>query len=173
MALALLGVAVLAAALLYAWRSELNIRSLGAIGYPGVFLLSFLSSATVLVPLPGFLASAGGGAVWNPAMVGLAAGLGAASGELLGFAAGRVGRASIKGRLGARWNTAEKCLGRFGFWAVLALATIPNPLFDAIGLAAGALAYPAGRFWLAAALGNCLKYVAFAHLGGMVTWPIG
>ncbi len=173
MALALLGIAVLAAALVYAWHSELDLRSLGAFGYPGVFLLAFLSAATVLVPVPGLLATTAGGALWNPAILGLAAGLGAASGEVIGYAAGRAGRLSLQGRLGGRCQTAEKCLGRFGFWAILALATIPNPVFDVIGLAAGALAYPASRFWLAAAIGNCLKYTAFAHLGGMLTWPIG
>lgn len=172
-ALALLGVAVLAAAMVYAWHSELDLRSLSGFGYPGVFLLAFLSAATVLVPVPGLLATAAGGALWNPAVVGLAAGLGAATGELIGYAAGRAGRVSIKGRLGRRWQAAEKYLGRFGFWAILALAIIPNPVFDALGLTAGVLAYPAGRFWIAAAIGNCLKYTAFAHLGGMLTWPIG
>lgn len=171
--LACLGIITMAFGLAYAWNSDVDIRSLGALGYPGFFLLSFLSAATVFVPVPGLLAAAGGGVWWNPVMVGLAAGLGAGSGELLGYAAGRAGEAPIKVFLGRRWESAEVCLRRFGFWAILGLAAMPNPFFDAVGVAAGALAYPAPRFWLAAALGNCLKYVAVAHLGGMVAWPAG
>ena len=168
-ALAVLGVIALASALIYAWLSEIDLRSLEALGYPGVFLLSFLAAATVLVPVPGLLATIGAGAFLNPAAIGLVAGLGAASGELVGYAAGRAGRATIKSHMGQKWHKAEFYLGRFGFWAILALAVVPNPFFDAIGLVAGALAYPVARFWIAAAIGNCVKYMAMAYLGGVIT----
>lgn len=172
-ALAALGIVALATALIYAWRSGVELERLGALGYPGAFLVAFLAAATVLVPVPGFVVIAGAGAIWHPALVGLAAGLGAATGELVGFAAGRTGRAALKGRRGDRWQTAETWLRRFGFWAILALAALPNPFFDALGLAAGALAYPPGRFWLASALGNSLKHVTIAYIGGSIAWPLG
>jgi membrane protein YqaA with SNARE-associated domain len=150
----------------------MELERLRALGYPGTFLVAFLAAATVLVPLPGFVVIAGAGALLHPALVGLVAGLGAATGELVGYTAGRAGRAALTGRRGDRWHTAETWLRRFGFWSILALAAVPNPFFDALGLAAGALAYPTGRFWLASALGNSLKYVAIAYAGGSIPWPL-
>lgn len=170
---AALGVLVLAAALIYAWLSGVELEKLAALGYPGIFVLGFLSAASVLLPVPGLVMAAAAGALWQPALVGLAGGLGAATGELVGYAAGRAGEAPLKARMGGRWHTAEAWLGRFGFWTILVVAAIPNPFFDALGLAAGALAYPLSRFWLAAALGNSLKYVSVAYLGGSITWPLG
>jgi membrane protein YqaA with SNARE-associated domain len=64
-------------------------------------------------------------------------------------------------------------LRRYGFFAVLALALVPNPAFDAVGLLAGSLRYPPGRFWLACALGNSAKYIAVAYLGDVASWWLG
>ncbi len=170
---ALLGVAGLTLVMFYAWASGTDLRALGAFGYPGVFLLAFLSSATVLVPVPGLAFTFGAGAVWHPVIVGIVGGLGAASGEFTGYLVGRAGLCALRPGKGNKWRIAESWLRRFGFWAVLLMAILPNPFFDAIGLAAGALAYPARRFWLAAAAGNCVKYLAIAHFGGMIAWPPG
>ena len=51
-------------------------------------MLSILSNATVLIPLPGVLLTSAMGAVFNPVYVALAAGSGAALGELSGYMAG-------------------------------------------------------------------------------------
>ncbi len=166
-------VVLLTIGILYAWGSGADLRSLGALGYPGVFLLAFLSSATVLLPVPGLAFSLGAGAVWQPIVVGVIGGLGAGAGEMVGYFAGRAGLSVLKKKRGGRWVSVERWLRRFGFWAVLLVAAIPNPLFDALGLAAGALAYPVWRFWLAAAVGNCIKYMAFALIGSGIGWPIG
>lgn len=163
--LAVVFVVALTAAILVAVASGRELQSLGALGYPGVFLTAFLSSATILIPVPGLALTVGAGAVWHPLLIGIMGGAGAAAGEMVGYFAGRAGLSGLKGHRNGRWRTAESWLRRFGFWAILLVAVIPNPFFDALGLVAGALAYPAGRFWVAAAAGNCAKYVAFALLG--------
>ena len=101
-------------------------------------------------------------------MAALIAGPGSALGELVAYVAGRESRA-----IAGDWRTGlvtrlEGWLRRHGFWALLVLATIPNFLFDLVGLAAGSLRYPVRKFLLACLLGNTLKYLFFAYAGGSV-----
>lgn len=157
---------LLAAAGLHAWRSGMEVGQLATLGYPGVFLVMFLSGSSILFPAPGLAAVLAAGIVWNPALVGVSAGLGNATGELIGYSAARAGAAALRGRQPPRWwNTLGEWLIRHGFLAILLLAIIPNPTFDIVGLLAGSLKYPPRRFWLACALGNSLKYMAVAYLG--------
>ncbi|MCJ7625849.1 MAG: hypothetical protein MUO76_20345, partial [Anaerolineaceae bacterium] len=65
-----------------------HIQHLEKYGYPGVFFMNLLSSATVLVPVPGVLVTSAMGAVFNPFWIAVAAGMGAGLGELSGYLAG-------------------------------------------------------------------------------------
>lgn len=173
---ALAGVAVILIVLvaigLYVWRSGRELEELAAIGYPGVFLVMVLSGASIFFPAPGQAAVIAAGALWNPLLVGLAAGLGNATGELTGYAGGRAGAAVLHGRHSPRWwSRLQGWLCRYGFFAVLGLALIPNPAFDAVGLLAGSVGHPPVRhFWLACAIGNSVKYVGVAYLGEVASW---
>lgn len=166
-----LAVALLLAIGLYAWQTGSSLENLSALGYPGVFLIMLLSGASTFFPVGGQAAIMAAGSLWNPILVGLAAGLGNATGELLGYGAGRIGASALEGRaLPKWWFLLRGWLLRYGFFAILALALIPNPVFDALGLLAGSLGYPVRRFWLACLLGNSVKYVGVAYLGDAVSW---
>jgi len=65
-------------------------------GLPGIFLFSLLANATVLLPAPGVFLVFAMGAVLPPVWVGIAAGLGAAVGELFGYLAGFSGQAIVE-----------------------------------------------------------------------------
>jgi len=65
-------------AILYINRSR--VHELEALGYPGVFLISMLSNATLILPVPGVLFTSAMGAVFNPFWVAIAAGTGATIG---------------------------------------------------------------------------------------------
>lgn len=156
---------------LYAWRTGASLEELAALGYPGVFLVMLLSGASVFFPAPGQASVLAAGAVWNPVLVGIAGGLGNSVGELVGYAAGLAGVSTLERRALPRWwAMLQGWLSRYGFFAVLVLAMIPNPAFDAVGLLAGSLRYPVRRFWLACALGNSLKYTVVAFLGDAASW---
>jgi hypothetical protein len=71
-------------------------QELAIYGYPGIFLISFLAYATVLLPAPGVAVVFTMGSVFNPIGVALAAGTGAAFGELFGYLAGFSGQAVIE-----------------------------------------------------------------------------
>ncbi|MCL5108810.1 MAG: VTT domain-containing protein [Chloroflexi bacterium] len=141
-------------------------ESLLAFGYPGVFLLMFLSGGATIFPVPGPPAIVAAGAILNPLGVGLAAGLGNATGELVSYSLGTAAAATLENYRDARLVATLRCLfARYGFWLVLAIAAVPNPIFHLISLLAGSNGYPVRRFWLATALGNVVKYTAFAYLG--------
>lgn len=136
---------------------------IAAYSYPGIFLVSLLANATVILPAPGSAVTFAMGAVFHPLGVTLAASTGAALGELTGYIAGFSGQAVIE-------HTAayERFLGwtrRYGGFAIVALAAIPNPIFDLAGIAAGALRMPVGWFLLCAWLGKLVNAGLFAFGG--------
>jgi membrane protein YqaA with SNARE-associated domain len=138
-------------------------QKLALYGYPGVFLLAFLSYATVLLPAPGVAVVFGMGAILNPYGVALAAGSGAALGEISGYLAGVSGRGAVANS--ARFQQITGWMQRGGPWAVFLLSAIPNPLFDLAGVAAGVAKMPFWRFLFFCWLGETVKMLAFALVG--------
>lgn len=134
------------------------------LGYPGIFLISLISSATVLLPMPGFAVVFAMGAYLNPFLVGIAAGLGSGLGETTGYLAGYAGHGAIERTKIYREH--EKQIRRFGPPAIFVLAFIPNPAFDIAGMVSGAVKMPYWQFLVAAILGKTVRYVALAYVGG-------
>jgi len=154
-------VSVVITALIIAYRRELV--NLAAYGYVGVFLISLLGNATVILPVPSLAVVFAGGGVLNPLLVGLVAGLGEPLGELTGYMAGYGGSAVIEDR--ERFQQIQAWMERRGFVTIVVLAAIPNPLFDLAGISAGALHYPVTKFLLACWLGKTAKALVIAGLG--------
>jgi uncharacterized membrane protein YdjX (TVP38/TMEM64 family) len=139
-------------------------EELAVYGYPGIFLVAFLAYATVLLPAPGAAVIFVMGAVFNPLGVGLAAGAGAALGELSGYLAGFSGQEVIKQvRV---YKYLEAWMRRNGSLTVLVLSAIPNPLFDLAGVAAGSLKMSFARFLIWCWIGETMKMLTFAYFGG-------
>ncbi|MDD5368336.1 MAG: VTT domain-containing protein [Anaerolineaceae bacterium] len=139
---------------------------LGVYGYPGIFLLSIVANATVIIPVPGVLLTSAMGAVFNPFWVAVAAGSGAALGELSGYLAGFSGQAIIKDT--PRYEKLVNWMRRYGDITVLVLALIPNPAFDLAGITAGALKLPIYRFLFWCWLGKIGKMLIFAYAGASI-----
>ena len=140
-----------------------RVQELEALGYPGIFLISLFSNATLILPVPGVLFTSAMGAVFNPYWVALAAGCGAALGELTGYVAGFSGQGIIENK---QWYArVTEWMKKFGGLTVLLLAFIPNPIFDIAGMVAGALRMPLCKFLLFSWVGKTGKMLVFA-LGG-------
>lgn len=155
--LAVLGISVA----IFAFRDQLV--QLAALGYVGVFLVSLLGNATIILPAPSLFIVFTAGGVLNPLLVGLVAGVGEALGELTGYAAGFAGRAVIED-----YGTYQRLVGwmeRRGGITVFVLSAIPNPFFDLAGIAAGTLKYPVWRFLLFCWLGKTFKTMLVAFAG--------
>lgn len=149
---------------IYAIRDQ--VQSLASLGYPGIFLLSILSNATVILPAPGLLFVFAMGAVFNPLGVALAAGAGSAIGELTGYVAGFSGQGVIERvELYEKLKHWMEVNERWRNLAILVLATIPNPLFDLAGMASGALRIPVSRYLFFCWIGKTIKMLLFAYAG--------
>lgn len=147
-------------------------EELAKFSYPGIFVLSILANGTVILPAPGVLFVFAMGAVFNPLLVAVVAGAGAAIGELSGYLAGFSGQAVIENtgwydRIRA-WM--EKYPKR-SYLVILIMSFIPNPFFDLAGIAAGALKMPVANFLFFCGIGKILKMFLFAYAGaGSLQW---
>ncbi len=158
--LTLLFVLVLTA-VLFIFRDR--VKDLEGFGYPGIFLASMLTNASLILPVPGVLITTAMGAVFHPVGVAIAAGLGATVGELSGYLAGFSGQRVIEKV--ALYERLEKWMLKYGEITIMVLAFIPNPLFDVAGIMAGGLKMPVARFMFFCALGKILKMLLFAYGG--------
>ena len=138
-------------------------EQLAIYGYPGIFVLSFLAYATVLLPAPGVAVVFTMGSVFNPIGVAIAAGTGAALGELTGYLAGFSGQAVVE-----RVEIYERLtswMKKNGSLTILVLAAIPNPFFDLAGVAAGSLKMHVVRFFIWCWIGEMIKMAIFSFAG--------
>ena len=149
---------------LYTIRDQ--IRQLQGYGYAGLFVVSIVANATIIIPLPGIVLTSAMGTIFNPLGVAIAAGSGAALGELTGYLAGFSGQGVIeKSDRYKRILEWMKKKPRLADLTILILATIPNPFFDLAGMASGALRIPIWRFLLWVWIGKILKMLPFAYAG--------
>jgi uncharacterized membrane protein YdjX (TVP38/TMEM64 family) len=159
----ILALLIVIAISVYVFTIRDQAEQLAVYGYPGIFLLSFLAYATVILPAPGVAVVFTMGAIFNPIGVALAAGAGAALGETTGYLAGFSGQAVIE-----RYDLYERLtrwMIKNGPLTVLVLSAIPNPFFDLAGITAGALKMPWKRFLFWCWTGETFKMLIFAYAG--------
>ena len=170
----LLSVFILIALLLltiFLLRNRNRINEFAEFGYAGIFFVSILSNATIIIPIPGVVFTSAMGAVFNPFWVALAAGCGAALGELTGYLAGFSGQFVIERK--DWYQELTKWMKKYGDLSVLVMAFIPNPFFDLTGIVAGALKMPVARFLFWCAVGKILKMLIFALTGSSMMQLVG
>ena len=153
----------------FLWRDRLS--RFVAYGYPGIFIISLVANATVILPAPSLALVFALGGVLDPLLVGLAAGLGEALGELTGYLAGYSGRAVIENR--EIYNRLHGWMKQYGLATIFVLSVFPNPFFDLAGIAAGVLRFPIGYFLLSCWLGKTLKTTVFALAGAHSFFLLG
>jgi len=152
------------------YMPEEQANRLESYGYLGIFLISILANATVIIPAPGLVIVFSMGAKFAPLLVGIAAGLGATIGELSGYLAGFSGQAVIEDQ--KRYDQMVRWMQKNGPLTIAVLAFIPNPLFDLAGMVAGALKMNVFRFLFFALIGKVLKMILFAYAGaGILNAP--
>lgn len=144
-----------------------RIEALEGYGYLGVFFISLLLNATIVLPAGNFLVLATMGAVLPSAtLVGLAGGIGAAVGELTGYMAGYSGQAIVsRQRIYIRL---KGWVERWGMLTIFLLSVAPL-VFDLAGIAAGVLRFPLWKFFIACWLGRTILYLVIAW-GGAMGW---
>lgn len=142
-----------------------NLESIASYGYTGVFVATFLCDTTIIFPAPGGLVVVIAAAMFNPAWVALAAGVGGALGESTAYLVGRGGRAVIRDRYLGKYERAENWMRRYGFATIFLFALVPFLIFDLVGMIAGSTKYPYWKFLLATLAGRIPRSFAVAYLG--------
>ncbi|MFC1861273.1 VTT domain-containing protein [Chloroflexota bacterium] len=140
-----------------------RVSELDNLGYLGAFLISLVSNASIVLPMPSLLLLFALGAAFNPILVGVVGGVGGAIGELSGYIAGRSGRGIA--RNGKWFNRAERWMSRWGTLTVFVFSALPILPFDAAGVAAGVVHFSIRKFLVACFLGKTLLYIAMALFG--------
>lgn len=136
---------------------------LEGLGYLGIFLICLLAYATVILPVPAGILVFTMGAQLSPIGLALAAGSGAALGELTGYIAGYTGQTfAEKTKL---YERVSGWVQRNGPLTILGLSFFPNPFFDLTGIAAGALKMPVRVFLFWCWIGETLKMLVIAFVG--------
>lgn len=144
-------------------------------GYFGAFLVAFITSITVMFPLPGFAIIGVIAATpdFNWAGVALAATMGGGLGEFTAYLAGYGGAAIITPEQSKWYKMAEGWMRRYGTATIFLFALTPLP-FDIVGIAAGALRFPFWKFILATIAGRLPKTFIgcyLAYLGWVILQP--
>jgi membrane protein YqaA with SNARE-associated domain len=144
-----------------------RVEALEGYGYLGVFIVSVLLNATIVLPAGNFLVLAAMGVILPSAtLVGLVGGIGAAIGELTGYAAGYSGQAIV-----SRQRVYIRLKGwveRWGMLTIFVLSVVPF-VFDLAGIAAGVIRFPLWKFFIACWLGRTILYLIIAW-GGALGW---
>ena len=149
---------------------ELFIYLVSKYGYLGLFIVNALSSASIFLPIPGYLAVLVVSAELNPIGVALSAGLGSSVGELTGYFLGLGGKKLINdrskrsGKPNLELEAARRIFARYGAFAIFAFAATPLP-FDLIGIACGTFGFDMRLFFLATFFGKTIKYLLLAYTG--------
>ena len=137
-------------------------------GYIGVFLASFVCTASIFFPAPGFMVVVVAAALFNPNWVALAAAGGGALGEFTSYLVGYWGRAAIDLERWERYRRAENWMMRYGSVAIFLFALVPGLIFDLIAIAAGAVRFPFWKFALASFTGRLPRSFLEAYLGWLI-----
>ena len=159
----LVGFFVIVTILVVIFRERLSIAQFRELGYLGVFLMAFVGSTTVILPIPHLAFTFTMGSVLTPWFVGLCAGFGDSLGELWGYLAGYAVE-----DIATHWRfypTIEGWMRRNGVLTVFLMGVVPMPLFDLAGIAGGATGFPVWKFYLSAWAGKTIKAIAFAWGG--------
>ncbi len=152
---------------------DIDLAQLTTYGYIGLFAVSLVSAASIVLPMPGAAAITGAGALLDPVLgipvpilVGLVAGPAEALGELTGYAAGYGGSVLFRER--SFYPRVKDWMERRGVMTMFLLSSFPNPLVDVAGVAAGAVQMRLWRFFLGVLSGKVFKniYLAAGGLAG-------
>ena len=162
-----LALAILISVLIFLNRDKFG--NLESYGYVGIFLISVLGNATIVLPVPVILTAFLGGGIFNPLTVAVVTSLGATIGELTGYLAGISGRGLVENK--GKIEKVKNWMSKHGLWTLFVLAVIPNPLFDLAGIVAGATRIPVYKYLIVVWLGKLIKFLVFSFLGaGVFRW---
>lgn len=155
------------------WQS---FQEAAGVSYFGMFAISIIGGATVIIPVPSLALQFTMGAVLHPAIVGAVAGLGTGIGGTIIYLFGRSGRRLFfkesNFSLQKYDNFIIRWLSRLTGWTqrrgsltIFLMSAALNPVFFPMAFAMGASRFKMWRFFAMCWAGNTVKSMIIAYLG--------
>lgn len=166
---AFLSVVILLAFSVLAFAMSSFVKEHAPISYLGVFLVCFIANSTVLLPAPSILVVLEYSQLLNPVAVAICGAFGAALGEMVGFLAGAHGRYLVSRKSIRR---IENRFPDHPFIFVFSFAALPLPLFDVVGMLAGAIRLNIAKFFASCLSGKLVKMLMFVWIWQIVATRI-
>ncbi len=136
-----------------------------AMGLWGIFAVTLLSHSTMVardIFVPLFLALT---PLFNPIMLGVAAGVGGAIGDVIPYLLGLGVAETVEGGGGKAEDLVGRWLKKYGLWAVLVVAMTPLPDLPVVMLA-GTRRLPLHKLLMVEVVGKSALYTLGAWVGG-------
>ena len=130
--------------------------------YLTVFGLSVATNAVLFLPSGRGAVMVAAAVLLNPLAVAVITGAGGAVGELTGYAVGRGSRSMMKRASLPGWLD-RYAANHMGI-TILLVSVIPNPFVDVIGIVAGRMGYPVGRFLAYSIVGKVAQSIVLVYL---------
>ena len=131
----------------------------------GVFIISLVAGSIMVLPIPYVAVVFTLGGVLNPALVGVASGLGASIGAVTIYLTGYGGHSLFRNYSDAIYSRMEGWIRRRGSIAVFVMSAVFNPLFIPMAITLGMLRFRLWKFFILCWAGNTVKSLAIAYAG--------
>ena len=139
-----------------------TLKNLSAVSYIGLFIATFLTNASVLLPASGIAFTLSASYILDPLICVIVGGLGTALGEMVSYICGRNGSAVIDDI--KKFEKVSLYLKKYDMIIVFIFALLPLPLFDFVGIAAGLSKMSLPKYIIACFLGKTLKLAVYVFL---------
>jgi membrane protein YqaA with SNARE-associated domain len=150
-------------------RFALSVEGLATTAYLVVFITTLVSNASIIVPVPIFVAiMITAASKWNPVLIALIASSAGTLGEITGYYAGYLGKKIIIAETTPGYEKLVGWMKRHGPLAIFLLSLQPILPFDIAGLISGASRIPLWKFILACWGGKFPKYLLGCYIGPAV-----
>lgn len=154
-------------------RFDLSVEGLATTTYLVVFVITLVSNASIIIPVPIFvgimIAAAKAMAEispWGPVLIALTAATAGTLGEMTGYYAGYLGKKIIITEATPGYGKLVGWMKRHGVLAVFLLSLQPILPFDIAGLVSGVSRIPLWKFVLPCWAGKFPKYLVGCYFGG-------
>jgi membrane protein YqaA with SNARE-associated domain len=134
------------------------------LGYFGIFLLSLIGAGSIIIPIPYTIVIFMIAKWYDPILLALAGGTGAALGEFTSYLLGFYGRKILSEERRRKMEFMVKMFGRYGPLAIFIFALTPLP-DDLLFIPMGMLRYKFIKAFIPALLGKMLMIYILAYFG--------
>jgi len=140
------------------------LQQLSQLGYIGIFAMSFIGASSIIFPIPYTIVIFIIASKYDPILLAVAGGTGAALGEFTGYLLGFYGRRVLSEERQRKMEALVKLFGRYGPLAIFIFALTPLP-DDLLFIPLGILRYKFIKAFVPALLGKIFMIYILAYFG--------